>query len=201
MMNIYQSITAAMAEGYHIAKDSRNQQHGFKYRGIDAVMNVFQPILSKYKIFLIPEVLEHSREERTTAKGGLLIYSILKVRFTFYAEDGSSVSATVIGEGMDSADKSSNKAMSIAMKYAMFQVFCIPTGEMADPDAETPEPSKPKDPEAKRFICETCGNVISDIMRGGEVICTAEEAAARAKARYGRQICLICAKDIQQNEA
>ena len=102
MMNIYQSITAAMSEGYHIAKDSRNQQQGFKYRGIDAVMNVFQPILSKYKIFLVPEVLEQTREERTTAKGGQLIYSILKVRFTFYAEDGSSVSATVIGEGMDS---------------------------------------------------------------------------------------------------
>ena len=40
---------------------------------------------------------------------------------------------------MDSGDKATNKAMSIAFKYACFQVFCIPTEEMADPDAECHE--------------------------------------------------------------
>ena len=44
---------------------------------------------------------------------------------------------------MDSGDKATNKAMAIAMKYALFQVFCIPTEEMKDPDAETPEPTQP----------------------------------------------------------
>ena len=37
--------------------------------------------------------------------------------------------------------------MAIAMKYAMFQVFCIPTEEMTDPDAETPPESAPKPPQ------------------------------------------------------
>ena len=64
-----------------------------------------------------------------------MLYSILKIKFTFYAEDGTFVEAITVGEGMDSGDKASNKAMAIAMKYAMFQVFCIPTGD--DPDAET----------------------------------------------------------------
>ena len=40
---------------------------------------------------------------------------------------------------MDSGDKATNKAMAIAFKYACFQVFCIPTEEMKDPDGETPE--------------------------------------------------------------
>ena len=53
-----------------------------------------------------------------------------------YAPDGSNVSGTLIGEGMDSGDKASNKAMSIAMKYFCFQTFMIPTEEMKDPDAE-----------------------------------------------------------------
>ena len=44
---------------------------------------------------------------------------------------------------MDSGDKATNKAMSVAFKYACFQVFCIPTEEMRDPDAETPPPSTP----------------------------------------------------------
>ena len=58
------------------------------------------------------------------------------MRYTFYAKDGSSVQCVVVGEGMDSGDKATNKAMSIAFKYACFQVFCIPTEEMKDPDAE-----------------------------------------------------------------
>lgn len=141
--NIYETITAVMAEIGAVGKDSRNEQQRFMYRGIDAVMNAINPALIKHKLFVVPEILEQRREERLTAKGGNLIYSICTVKYTFYAEDGSSVSATVIGEGMDSGDKATNKAMSIAFKYACFQVFCIPTEEMKDPDAETPPPSKP----------------------------------------------------------
>ena len=61
------------------------------------------------------------------------------IRDSFHAEDGSSIEAVVIGEGMDSGDKASNKALAVAFKYACFQVFCIPTEEMKDPDAECHE--------------------------------------------------------------
>ena len=106
-------------------------------------MNALSPALIKYKLFVVPEVLNQRREERQSANGGNLIYSICTIKYTFYAEDGSFVSATVVGEGMDSGDKATNKAMSVAFKYACFQVFCIPTEEMRDPDAETPPPSTP----------------------------------------------------------
>lgn len=151
-MSIYETIPAVMAEIGAIGKDSWNKQgQGFAYRGIDAVMNALNPAMTKYKMFVIPKTLDQRREERQTSKGGTLIYSICTVEYTFYAEDGSSVSATVIGEGMDSGDKATNKAMSAAFKYACFQTFCIPTEEMKDPDAETPPPSKPAKPtlEAK----------------------------------------------------
>lgn len=151
-MNIYQAIPKCMKEIGSVGKNSVNKTQGFKYRGIDDVMNAINPSLEKNHVFVVPEVLEQKREERTTAKGGLLIYSICRIKFTFYAEDGSSITAVTIGEGMDSGDKATNKAMAIAFKYACFQVFCIPTEEMAepakmdDPDAEcyTPEPKQPK---------------------------------------------------------
>ncbi|MBR2869813.1 MAG: ERF family protein [Clostridia bacterium] len=142
-MNIYESISRIMAEATPISKDKLNKQQGFKYRGIDDVMNTFYPLLAKHKVFIVPEVVEQQREERSTKNGGNLIYSILKIKFTFYAEDGSNISAVVIGEGMDSADKSSNKAMAVGMKYAMFQVFCIPTEDMIDPDSESHPKSVP----------------------------------------------------------
>lgn len=144
MANIHTAINGIMSDVGAIGKDRKNQQQGFMYRGVDEVMNTLQPALIKHKVYVVPEVLEQTREERTSKSGALLIYSILKVKFTFYADDGSSISATVIGEGMDSADKASNKAMSVAFKYACFQVFCIPTEEMVDPDPESPEVAPPK---------------------------------------------------------
>ena len=137
--NIFESIQAVMGEIGAVGKTSKNAQQGFMYRGIDAVMNALQPALIKHGVFVVPEILEQTREERVNAKGTTLIYSICKIKYNFYAQDGSSVSATVIGEGMDTGDKATNKAMSIAFKYACFQVFCIPTEEMVDPDAEVHE--------------------------------------------------------------
>ena len=137
--NIYESITAIMGELGAVGKTSTNQSQGFKYRGIDAVMNALNPLLAKHKVFVVPEVLEYNREERENSNKKNVISSISKVKYTFYAEDGSNVSAVVVGEGCDFGDKSMPKSLSIAFKYAFFQVFCIPTEEMVDPDAECHE--------------------------------------------------------------
>ena len=148
---IFGAIHGVMEDIGVIGKDSQNGKHKFWYRGIDAVMNALQPALIKHNIFIVPDVLEQKREERVSSSGGNLIYSVIKMQYSFIAADGSRVCATVIGEGMDSGDKASNKAMSVAFKYACFQVFCIPTEEMKDPDAETPEPSVKKE-EKHEFI-------------------------------------------------
>ena len=132
-----------MGEINAVGKNKKNTQQGFMYRGVDDVMNAINPALVKNNVFIVPEVIEQSREERKTAKGGSLLYSVCRMKFRFYADDGSYVEAVTTGEGMDSGDKSTNKAMAVAFKYACFQVFCIPTEEMKDPDAETPEPSSP----------------------------------------------------------
>lgn len=141
---IYGLLADITGEIGAITKSKRNAQQGFNYRGIDDVMNALNPLFAKHKIFCTPEVLDKTREERTAKSGGNLFYTTLTIRYTFYAPDGSNVSCVVVGEGMDSGDKATNKAMAVAMKYAMFQTFCIPTEEMPDPDAETPEPSTPK---------------------------------------------------------
>lgn len=136
---IFGLVGQAMREIGAIGKESRNQQQGFMYRGIDAVMNALNPVMAKLGLFLCPEVLEQTREERVNKNGTTLLYSILKMKYTLYAPDGSNVSCVVIGEGMDSGDKASNKAMSVAYKYACFELFCIPTEEMVDPDSEVHE--------------------------------------------------------------
>lgn len=157
-MNIFQSISNIMEEVPAIGKDKVNKQQGFNYRGIDEVMNVFQPLLAKHKVFIVPQVLEQKREERVTGKGTTLIYSICTIKYTFYAEDGTFIEAITVGEGMDSGDKATNKAMAIAMKYALFQVFCIPTED--DPDGTTPEESA----DMNTKISEQDAKILHDLM-------------------------------------
>ena len=60
----------------------------------------------------------------------------------------NSITATY-GEAMDSADKSTNKAMSAAYKYMCLQVFCIPTEGDNDADGTTPDMIKPQTPAPK----------------------------------------------------
>lgn len=142
-MKIYAAIAGAMADVEAISKNRRNDQQGFRFRGIDDVYNQLHGLLAKHRIFSAPEVLESRHEERKTAKGATLIYRVLTIRYTFYAEDGSSVAVTVIGEGMDSGDKAANKAMAVAHKYALLQLFCVPTEDMPDPDQTAHDPSEP----------------------------------------------------------
>lgn len=149
MSEIFKAIPAIMADMDAIGKDQRNQQQGFNYRGIDQVYNALHPLLAKHKVFTTPEVLEKSRDERVNAKGTVLAFVTLRIRYTFWCADGSSVSCVVEGEGMDSGDKASNKAMAVAHKYALLQTFCIPTEDMVDPDAESHEISAANEAAAK----------------------------------------------------
>lgn len=145
-MNIYESIAAIQADVDFIGKDKQTTgQTSYKYRGVDQVLNTLHPLFAKHKVFAVPEVLEVvNREWKTTKTGNSVVYQTARVKYTFYAEDGSSVSATVLGEAMDSGDKASNKCMSVAYKYACFQILSIPTEETtADPDDETETFAKP----------------------------------------------------------
>lgn len=152
---IYKKIPAVMQDIEAIGKDRTNSQGaGFSYRGIDDIYNSLHATLAKHKIFTVPQVVEMKREERTSKSGSNLTYAILTIDFKFYAEDGSFVTATMVGEAMDSGDKASNKAQSVAHKYALLQVFAIPTKESKDPDSESHdvEPQQIKEPAPKPVI-------------------------------------------------
>ena len=177
--NSYKAINEVMKEIGAVGKNQKNSQQGFMYRGIDAVMNAINPALTNHGVFVVPEVLEQTREERTTSKGNLLIYSICKIKFSFFAEDGSHIEAITIGEGMDSGDKATNKAMSIAFKYACFQVFCIPTEEMVDPDAECHEVKPKKEAEKSMTDEEKNAQMMEEV--GKELISAVQVKALTKK--------------------
>lgn len=132
---IYKALAAVNKQIKAIGKDRTNQQQGFKFRGIDDVMNELHSLFAANEIFILQTVNEVTVTERTNAKGTALFYVRINVTYQFTHSDGSHADITVYGEAMDSGDKATTKAMSIALKYALLQMFLIPTEEDKDPDA------------------------------------------------------------------
>ena len=153
---IYEAIANVMKDVGVVGKDAKNNFDNYVYRSIDGVMNALNPAMVKNHVFVTPTVLDSQREERVGNKGTTMVYTILTVKYTFYTDDGSSVDCVVIGEAMDRSDKSTNKAMSAAFKYACFQTFCIPTEEMIDSETETIEmPSEKRKPATPKKVEKT----------------------------------------------
>lgn len=166
-MKVYAAIAAVMAELAKdgIQKNSKNTQQGYAFRGIDAVYNALAPKLAAHGLCVLPRVLSRETVERTTQKGGILFYTVLEVEFDFVSsEDGSKHTIRTIGEAMDSADKSTNKAMSAAYKYACLQAFCIPTEGDNDADGTTHDvaPSRYK-PAQQQFTPERAIKTLEDL--------------------------------------
>lgn len=139
---IFKQLAAIQKEIQPIAKGSKNVQQNFNFRGVEDVYNSLHDLFAKHEVVTMPETIgKPVREERQSKNGGLLLWTVIEVKFTFYATDGSHVSATVTGEGMDSGDKGINKAMSVAHKYCLTQMFTIPFKDMPDPDKESPQPA------------------------------------------------------------
>lgn len=135
---IHKAIIAVMREIGAIGKDSKNEQQNYNYRSIEQVYNRVQPLFAKHGIYSYPKVTKQARETGKSKAGGTLFYAMLTVEYTFVADDGSSIVVTVVGEGMDTGDKASNKAMAAAHKYALCQVLNI-AYTVIDPDKFTPE--------------------------------------------------------------
>jgi hypothetical protein len=143
---IYTAIPAIMSEIPSICKDRKNDSQHYSFRGIDDVYNAVNPILAKHGVFMRADVVDIKREERPSKSGGIMAFVQVRVCYSFVASDGSFVSTDSLGEGMDSGDKATPKAMSIAQKYAILQMFAIPTADPKDPCNDSPEVAETKPP-------------------------------------------------------
>ena len=140
-MEIIKLLSSVMEDAGAVRKSERNTHQNFNFRGIDAVVNAVSPALRKHGVVVLPTVNECIYEtvivgQNKTAMGHIRV----DVTYAFYAPDGTSVSARVSAESMDSGDKATAKAMSVAFRTALLQVLCLPTDD-SDPDASTYERS------------------------------------------------------------
>lgn len=158
MANAREVILAVMKEVQGIAKRDRNSAQGFNFRGIDAVVNKVGPALRDAGGFILPEIVSEQHSTALTAKGSQINVVHLTVRFGIYGLDGEPIVGSVAAEAMDSGDKATAKAMSVALRTFLLQVLALPTDE-PDPDSFTYEATRDfaSEAEAKALVYDVNG--------------------------------------------
>lgn len=144
---VYAAFSSVMAEVQGIRKKQRNQDQGFMFRGIDAVLNTVGPKLREHGVIIVPTA-EHIEIERyDTAKGRPMQGVIVRMKYTVIGPSGDSFEGSAFGQAADSGDKAVSKAESVAYRMFLLQALTIPTDE-PDPDQFVhergyPEPAPP----------------------------------------------------------
>jgi hypothetical protein len=194
MSNIYQALVEVMKEVGAVRKNERNTHQNFNFRGIDSVINAVSPAFRKHGIFCTPTVISSEYESVQVGQNRTVMgHARVMVQYTFHASDGTSVAATVSAESMDSGDKATAKAMSVAYRTALLQTLCLPTDD-ADPDADTYERSPVTAPARKEEAVRTTRTTQTNTPRNDS-----RQAPKRsdAQANLMRSLCEQCEVDEQ----
>ncbi len=122
-----------------IDKSRKNKDQGYSFRGIDDVYNQMHPIMSECNVFSVVRQLSRDEEVYTSKTGTRMHRVILKTEYDFIHIDGSKITVgPIYTEAIDSSDKATNKAASVAHRTAFIQLLCIPTEDEKDADLTSP---------------------------------------------------------------
>lgn len=166
-LNIVERMALVMRDVDAVGKTGDNREQHYKFRPVDEFMNALHGPLVKHQVVVTPKVLQRDSFERDRRRNGEIIGVTrvveLLVEFTFHSPDGTTLTTVTAGEGADVADKATNKAMAGALKYAIMQTFMVPTREMTDGDADTPEvPSGSHAQQAANAVDDATGDAIAN---------------------------------------
>lgn len=160
MGQIHELIPQVIKSIGAIAKEKKNEGQGYKFRGIDDVLNAVNPALIEFGITPSLKVLESAERIQITedpmkfedpreafkakAKLRWVTFASIRLQVTLFAPDGTSVSFEGVGSACDhNGDKAMNKAHSCAYKYALTLGLCIPIEkddlDDSDRDQRVPE--------------------------------------------------------------
>lgn len=114
-----------------VGKNRQNVAQGYSFRGVDDFIDAASPVLARHGVTMLPNIVEHRlyHFERTTNNGRQSTSTVATVttEWLVIGPMGDTLPPfRTVGEGADTADKATNKAMSAAFKYAMAQGMCIP---------------------------------------------------------------------------
>ena len=194
-MNIYEKIADIMKNVRYLAKDDHVEFGNTRYKALseEKVTSIMREQILSHGLVVYPISQAASRSGNITHVD--VVYRMVNVEAPEeYIEIAS------CGDGADTQDKGSGKAMTYAFKYMWLRTFALPTGEdpdkisSAELDAEQQKPGNRIPPESDPpVMCEGCGLRIADYWDGKALI-KAADIANRSRDMHGKALCIKCAR-------
>lgn len=150
-LNIYQKMAAITDELGVVAKNLSVSFGASSYKAVSErdVIDAVKPLETKYGVYSYPvsrKIVDSSIvTKESVVKGNPTktnsFYMRVEVVYRFVNIDNPAESIDVVsyGDGIDTGDKASGKAMTYADKYALMKAYKISTGDDPDKDASPAE--------------------------------------------------------------
>ena len=143
---VAEAWAAVMADVQAVGKTGHNSSQNYNFRGIDGVIDAVGPAMRTHGVFVIPSVREANYRDVEVGKNRTLMREVtVKVKYVIIGPAGDPLVVPeipefgdVVGESMDSGDKGTAKAMSVAYRIFLLQALSIPT-HSGDPDESSYE--------------------------------------------------------------
>ncbi len=183
-MNIYEKIAAIMQDVQYLAKDDHVSFGSTSYKALseEKVTSIMRAEMLKHKLVVFPISQVANRTGNITHVD--VVYRMVNVE-----NPEESIEIASCGDGADTQDKGSGKAMTYAFKYMWLRTFALPTGE--DPDKIS---SAELDARQESFKCENCGGDITATTKRNGELWEVPDIVTYSKKRLGRQLCAACIK-------
>ena len=183
-MNIYEKMSAIMQDVQYLAKDDQVKFGTTSYKALseEKVTGIMRAELIKHKLVVYPIQQSANRTGQITHVD--VVYRLVNVE----APD-EYIDICSCGDGADSQDKGSGKAMTYAFKYMWLRAFALPTGE--DPD----KISSAELDEKLKYVCADCGSLIKEQPKRNGEIWPVSEMCTFSMRKYKRQLCGPCMKE------
>lgn len=193
-MNIYEKISSIMQDVQYLAKDDHVSFGSTNYKALseEKVTTIMRAELLKYGLVVFP-----IRQE--SARNGSITHVDVVYRMVNIESPEEFIEIASCGDGADTQDKGSGKAMTYAFKYMWLRTFALPTGE--DPDKISTEELEYKaNAQKKEILCESCQSPISPVKKRDGTTWEVSDMTVYSKKWFGRQLCADCIKLAKKSE-
>ena len=175
-LNIYERMSLITAEIGVVEKNLNvqvNSKSSYKAVSERDVLDAVKPIEAKYRVYSYPvlrQIIDHDvlvketeYKEQITRTNTLFMRVETIYRFVNMDKPDEYIEIATYGDGIDTGDKATGKAMTYADKYALMRAYKLSTGD--DPDKEaSPENGyeKKAEPKATARQVDMIENLYSD---------------------------------------
>ena len=182
-MNLFEKIAAIMQDVQYMAKDDQVSFGNTKYKALseEKVTGIMRAELIKHRVMVYPV-------RQSSSRSGQITHVDVVYRMVNVDDPEDFIEIASCGDGADTQDKGSGKAMTYAFKYMWLRTFAIPTGE--DPD----KISSAELDEKMKYICADCGKPIETIIKTDGEPWAPPDIVAYSNYRFHRDLCGPCQK-------